>query len=176
MSIAVHPLDGSIWLTSPISPGVYHVTRDGGVELIEHPAITTPVGLSITDLGHLVVANGTSLVELEPVDGEWVVVENSIWSGVPGTGTLLMPCSMTNFDPETMVGPAYRNELPDTFGPSDPWCRADLNGDAAVDAADLAMLLARWNDSTILADLDESGTVGPGDLAAMLAAWGACPE
>ncbi|MFO0829027.1 MAG: hypothetical protein U0572_12880 [Phycisphaerales bacterium] len=52
-------------------------------------------------------------------------------------------------------------------------CLGDLNGDAAVDANDLAILLGAWG--TVDADLDGDGTTGATDLAIVLGAWGACP-
>ena len=54
-------------------------------------------------------------------------------------------------------------------------CPADLNGDRAVDASDLAALLSAWGSTGGAADIDADGTVGASDLAAMLNAWGACP-
>ena len=53
-----------------------------------------------------------------------------------------------------------------------PPCAADLDGDASVGPADLAMLLSAWG--TAMADLDGNGTTGAPDLAALLGAWGAC--
>jgi len=53
-------------------------------------------------------------------------------------------------------------------------CAADLNDDLYTDAADLAVLLANWNNSG-QGDLDNSGTVDGADLAEVLSAWGACP-
>jgi hypothetical protein len=52
-------------------------------------------------------------------------------------------------------------------------CPGDLDGDSAVGAADLAMLLAAWG--TPGADLDADGTTAAGDLTLMLSAWGNCP-
>lgn len=53
-----------------------------------------------------------------------------------------------------------------------PPCAPDLDGDASVGPADLAMLLSAWG--TAMADLDGDGTTGAPDLAALLGAWGAC--
>ena len=51
----------------------------------------------------------------------------------------------------------------------------DLDGDGAVNAADLAILLSAWGacppKQECLADLDDDGFVGPQDLAALLSAW-----
>jgi len=51
----------------------------------------------------------------------------------------------------------------------------DLNGDGAVNAADLAILLSAWGacppKQACPADLDGDGFVGPQDLATLLSAW-----
>lgn len=52
-------------------------------------------------------------------------------------------------------------------------CPADLNGDGAVNASDLAALLGAWGGPGP-ADLNNDGAVNSGDLAAMLGAWGPC--
>jgi hypothetical protein len=46
----------------------------------------------------------------------------------------------------------------------------DLNGDDAVDAVDLGILLSQWG--TAGADLDGDGTTDARDLAIVLANWG----
>jgi hypothetical protein len=55
-------------------------------------------------------------------------------------------------------------------------CRADLNGDGAVDASDLATMLEAWGQSKGKqpADLDGDGFVGSFDLSELLNSWGAC--
>jgi len=55
-------------------------------------------------------------------------------------------------------------------------CEADLNGDAAVDGADLAILLGAWGpaDEDNPADLTGDGMVDGADLATLLGAWGEC--
>jgi hypothetical protein len=48
----------------------------------------------------------------------------------------------------------------------------DLNGDGAVNGADLAALLAAWGPCDgCAADLNGDGGVGAADLAILLAAW-----
>jgi hypothetical protein len=47
----------------------------------------------------------------------------------------------------------------------------DLNGDGAVDAADLSLLLGDWGNSDSLADLNLDGEVDAGDLASLLGAF-----
>ncbi len=54
-------------------------------------------------------------------------------------------------------------------------CPADLNDSGAVDAGDLAVLLAAWGPGGgVAADLNFDGVVNAGDLATLLAAWGDC--
>lgn len=49
---------------------------------------------------------------------------------------------------------------------------ADLDGDGAVGAADLAILLSAWGPCLFCpADVDGSGSVDAADLAALLAGW-----
>lgn len=47
----------------------------------------------------------------------------------------------------------------------------DLDASGAVDAGDLAVLLAAWGSPKTAADLDGDGAVGAGDLSILLAAW-----
>lgn len=58
------------------------------------------------------------------------------------------------------------------LGPTAPVCPADVNGSGAVDASDLAAVLAGWG--TTSPDINGDGTVNASDLAALLAAWGPC--
>ncbi|MCZ6654055.1 MAG: hypothetical protein O7D91_13645 [Planctomycetota bacterium] len=57
-------------------------------------------------------------------------------------------------------------------------CPADVDGDSAVSAADLALLLGSsgpcGDQDDCPADLDGSGAVGPFDLALLLGSWGPC--
>ncbi|MCA9286533.1 MAG: hypothetical protein KDA22_15015, partial [Phycisphaerales bacterium] len=66
-------------------------------------------------------------------------------------------------------GAAYTLHL---AGPAN--CVGDLDGNGAVDGADLGALLAAWGSSSAEADLDGSGTVDGSDLGLLLAAWGTC--
>lgn len=59
-----------------------------------------------------------------------------------------------------------------TFAYADAECPADLDGDEAVGARDLGILLGAWG--TASHDLDGDGTVGAEDLGVLLGAWGPC--
>ncbi len=66
---------------------------------------------------------------------------------------------------------ANGNGVPDECEP----CTPDFDGSGAVDAGDLAQLLAAWGScGDCVADLDGDGDVGAADLALLLAAWGDC--
>lgn len=61
------------------------------------------------------------------------------------------------------------------FKPAPVVCDADLDGNGAVDAADLSVILGAWGATgSSAADLDGSGLVDGADLAALLGAWGDC--
>jgi hypothetical protein len=56
-------------------------------------------------------------------------------------------------------------------------CPADINADGAVDAADLALILARFGtlaECGLAEDIDRNGLVDGADLAQVLAQWGPC--
>jgi hypothetical protein len=57
-------------------------------------------------------------------------------------------------------------------------CPADVDGDSAVSAADMALLLGSWgpcaDPNDCPPDLDGGGAVGPFDLAILLGNWGPC--
>ena len=55
-------------------------------------------------------------------------------------------------------------------------CPGDLDGNGAVNGADLGLLLAVFGSADPAADLDGDGSVNGADLGLLLAAWGApCP-
>jgi hypothetical protein len=73
-------------------------------------------------------------------------------ANVGGTGTLTLTCT-----------------------PDAP-CPADIDGNGAVDSADLGSLLSSWGTcSGCAADLDGNGAVDSADLGSLLSSWGACP-
>ena len=73
-------------------------------------------------------------------------------ANVGGTGTLTLTCT-----------------------PDAP-CPADIDGNGAVDSADLGSLLSSWGTCAGCgADLDGNGVVDSADLGSLLSSWGACP-
>lgn len=53
-------------------------------------------------------------------------------------------------------------------------CEGDLDLDAAVGSADLAILLGNWERIGAIGDLDGSGRVEAADLTVLLSLWGPC--
>ena len=59
--------------------------------------------------------------------------------------------------------------------PTAPPCPADLNGDGAVNGADLGLMLGAWGACPgCAADLNADGVVNGADLGLLLGSWGAC--
>ena len=54
-------------------------------------------------------------------------------------------------------------------------CSGDVNGDRAVDAADVGGMLSNWGSSSPTYDLNKDGVTDSADLAVVLGAWGVCP-
>lgn len=122
-----------------------------------------------------------AVVGLAP-EGAWRLVVEDAVSG--DAGSLALACLELSLAPD-----CNRNGIPDANDiaagtssdanadgiPDECGCPADLDGNAAVDSADLTTLLAAWGAcGGCPADLDGDGAVAAGDLTAMLAAWGGC--
>jgi hypothetical protein len=93
---------------------------------------------------------------------------------IPTGVRMALPLGMSS-DGYTIVGTARTPNGIEGFIldlPRPEACAADLNGDGAVGAADLAILLGAWG--TGKADLDGDGVTDAADLTALLGAWGPC--
>lgn len=97
---------------------------------------------------------------------------------IPQGWTLSLPLGMSE-DGLTIVGTAFGPNGTSPFvldlRASSAPCPADLNGDGAVAAQDLTILLDSWGAAGGSTDLNGDGFVGAQDLAVLLSAWGACP-
>lgn len=89
--------------------------------------------------------------------------------GPNGEGVYIIDAGSSAFD-----GGASLIPVPPAAIPYRAHCRVDLDGDNAVDGADLAILLGAWGTADARADLDRDGTVAGADLALLLGAWGPC--
>ena len=65
-----------------------------------------------------------------------------------------------------------QDSIPDECG-----CPPDVNGDRAINGADLGIVLGFWGPASAYprADIDRDGFVNGADLAILLNSWGACP-
>jgi len=182
-SIAVSPVDGTIWLGSEFSPDIFGSVPDApdiDPKVITLPAVQHPTSLEFDDGGHLFVSGPGGAVEMElsPLVGRWSEVGDPYFAGFKIGPVLRISRSRTNFDPAIHSGPAFHNLHPDDTEPGVQVadCTADLTGDRLVNVQDLLSLLAAWGPGEARpADLDDDQVVGVTDLLALLEAWGACP-
>lgn len=120
-----------------------------------------------------------------PINGQWTAYPPSRLGDVNGDG-VVGPADWAQFAQWGLGALLAGREMLDFDGDSDLdggdvaafWARAsfvrgDLDASGAVDAADLASMLAAWGASASSADLDLDGTVGAADLAMLLGAWSA---
>ncbi len=151
--VLVWSADGGLGLADG-EQEVYGQRLDGGT--------ANPVGdiaFRISDMGNV---DGDSLydglvptVAMSSASGDLMVA----WSGDDGTAP-------TGDDEFEIFAQRYLIDIP---------CPADLDGDGAIGAADLSVLLGAWGPCTgCAADLDGDGQVGAADLSILLGAWGPC--
>jgi trimeric autotransporter adhesin len=72
----------------------------------------------------------------------------------------------------TQVDGQAANRLVEFVGCPNEAIAGDLNGDGAVDAADLALFLGSWGGSDPNADLNGDGSIDAADLSILLGNWG----
>ncbi|MCI0387307.1 MAG: hypothetical protein MOB07_00840 [Acidobacteria bacterium] len=112
LSLSVNPTDGTIWLRGDGSPGLLRLRSDGErLEAMEVrlEAARDSVGLYVDERGHVFVSEDGILAEFDS-DGRRVM--RSPFSGRQAGAIMQMLRPFSNFDPETMSGPAFRNVLP----------------------------------------------------------------
>ena len=110
------PATGVLWLLCEPLAQLIRVTLRSGrtaeTAMVELQGAEHPTGLSVDDEGHLFVTDHGVVVEY---DEQGRRVESSLFRGLPGGTSLEISRSFSNFDPETMSGPRYRNVLPEDF-------------------------------------------------------------
>ncbi len=183
--MAVNPADGKVWVSSDASSTLYGLSEAAGggpmlVEFLNHPLIVGPGGLDFDDRGHLFVATGGAIVELEAiVGGGWQPVAAPLFGTAGASGLLHVARSRTNATTRH-DSPAWLN-IPHgervVIGELVPDCYADLDGDGQVGIFEFLAVLAAWGpcDDDCPADLDHDGEVGINEFLTVLAAWGPCP-
>ncbi|HMN95059.1 MAG TPA: hypothetical protein PKC43_00020 [Phycisphaerales bacterium] len=108
-----------------------------------------------------------SVIEIELEAGLWYFVVTTATEERPVNQGL--PCD--DGDPETPA-PFFGNTYVATIQCVDPFIVGDLNGDFAVNGADLGLLLSAWGPSPSgFGDLDGNGVVDGADLGLLLSAW-----
>lgn len=181
--MAINPTDGKVWVLSDDSDALYGLSPGGAggltVETLLHPLIVDPEGLDFDDRGHLFVATGGAILELEPgLGGAWQPVAEPLFAASPAQGLLLVARSRTNATtihdgPDWLNIPSGEREV---IGQLVPDCNADLNGDGLVGITDFLQLLGAWGPcgGDCAEDLDHDEIVGITDFLLMLSAWGPC--
>jgi len=125
-----------------------------------------------------VSANGTSWVTADTIattNSQWEVRSFRLNDFIQPSATTRIRF-LTNDTPNNSITEAAVDSvrIVATVCEQAPACPADLNGDRAVNAADLAVILGGWGQPGP-SDIDGDGTTNAADLAAALGAWGACP-
>lgn len=85
---------------------------------------------------------------------------------------------LNNEDVTTLRSNGTWNDMPNSywaFALIELPCTGDLDGDATIGGADLAVLLGAWGGASTVADLNADGIIDGADLAVLLGAWGHCP-
>lgn len=142
---------------------------DAGWEFVGGCATTT-AAVSINDHGDCTafVANTSAWVAfvdggnvnpttlLRPEDAAWTITS----SGTITNARSIVAMARLGTDPAAQLVRLL------------PVRRADIDGDGAVDGADLGALLSGWGSADPALDLDGNGMVDGGDLGALLSDWG----
>src|SRR5690606_37213367 len=116
-------------LVSGVLRRVATITPGGG-------AIT---GVTMTDIGSLLIARGGSLVEYwhSPDAGGWIQRPDSMFNGLSATGPISVSRSRSNFDPALHDVPGWELIIDELEGvPEVPDCAADFNHDGLANSAD----------------------------------------
>ncbi len=135
--------------------------------------VTTPAQ---ADVVRIEVSNGGAWVLMEEIRSNlsWAVKTYNVGSFVSLNSTVQVRV-VAKDNPNDSISEVGLDEFMVSVAEciSTPACPSDLNGDGAIDAADLATLLGSWGGAKN--DLDGDGVVAASDLAMMLGSWGACP-
>jgi len=102
--------------------------------------------------------------------GAWVTVEFPVASVIAPTSQMQLRFVVGDYNSGSVVEAGIDNLR--VFGlECDDTIVGDLNGDGAVNGADLGLLIAVWGTNDAAADLNADGLVNGGDLGLLVAAW-----
>ena len=137
----------------------------GGIDLDDGSGVSTGVEISIP-LARLIGYSGGEIKICTFINSnDHGYLSNQVIGGIGGGDNLQDPRFV---DFSAIPGDQFVIVTPD--GGS---CPGDLDGNGAVDGADLTILLGDWGGSGS-ADFDGSGAVDGADLTILLGTWGAC--
>lgn len=141
-----------------------------------------PLGVAPVLSGVLRPAGQLASLRGRAPQGAWTLVVRDDVAG--DVGSLLAACIELDTAPDCNgngvadavdIGSGSSIDADGDGVPDECGCVADLNGDGAVNGADLAQLLGAWGPCTGCgADLTRDGQVAGDDLAIILSSWGAC--
>ncbi|MBL9149015.1 MAG: CHRD domain-containing protein [Phycisphaerae bacterium] len=147
-------------------------TFDAGAKTIGWNVTYTGLSATVTASHiHTGVAgqNGGVLINIGTAPGAGTIAGSAPTTGPNIARILLNPSGFYyNIHTSNFPGGEIRGQLEPA-----PTCTSDLDGNGAVDGADLGILLGNWG-GTDVGDFDNSGTVDGADLGTLLGSWGDC--
>jgi len=170
-TVVVEDSKHTLWFAQPGNSFVSALLPEGNFFNLQLP-IQSLQALSIDDLDRLLVVEAGKVRAF--AHGPQGVVEVDAaqvpFAGMQGGRGLVVERSTGNADSRFHGHNGWREIKEPTAA-----IVGDLNGDAKVDATDMATVLSAWGSAQPgnPADIDRDGFVGPQDLAALLANWGA---
>jgi hypothetical protein len=178
----VSPVTSNVWIASAWASALYELGIDEfGVATLLHtvsdPALALAVGLSVDDRDHAFVSTSTGAgLEFGPDGlGGFQRITPSVLDGLTLGSVLQVSYSRSNFDPATMIGPAYYEALPTEFATPEYDLPGDLNCDGLVNAFDIDPFVLALTDplghtdtfpacDAMLADINADGAVNAFDI------------
>lgn len=119
------PATGHLWIVSQSAAALYELEIDqNGVatllSTVSDVALANATGLSVDELDHVYVSTstGAGLEFAHGQSGPFERVSPSILDGRTIGAMFQMSADRSNFDPNTMIGPAFEDVLPTEFAPS----------------------------------------------------------
>ena len=181
--IAICPIEGYMWTVSGASNSIFGVYKNAAgamaVEVFSHPSVVAPKCVEFSDNGFMHVVCNAGVLVFKRGGGTWSPTDSSAFVGQPVGSVLRLTRSLSNLVAGEHDQPEWLNvpseQIPE-FGIEMADCLGDLDGNGAVNGADLAIVLGQWGcvGAACTADLNSDSIVNGADLAIVLGAWGNC--
>ncbi|MBZ0171940.1 MAG: hypothetical protein K8E66_06135, partial [Phycisphaerales bacterium] len=177
---AVHadwsPADGTLWVSVPGADLLVQLAKDdwyeGWIELNSYSGLGVE-GISLDTRGDIFASVGGVVRQYrQDAAGRLVEPGTSPLVGQPCGGVFQVSRSRTNVNPGLYDLPGS-HDLDASEVEVDPVCRADVNGDGAVDTQDFLRYLNAWAAGQLSADWDFDGVVNTLDFVRFLGVWAA---